>query len=79
MDTYALGLRKAAKMRSELKSMVNQQCTSRKTEEIGQRIEDDKATLEDCVDYEKAQSEHKKVSGKQELFECVRNRYLYNG
>jgi xylose isomerase len=79
MDTYALGLRKAAKMKEEgtMKSMMEERYLSWKTETIGKKIEQGKATLEECAQYAKSKGEPKKTSGKQELFELVRNRYLY--
>jgi xylose isomerase len=79
MDTYALGLRKAAKMKEEgtMKSMMEERYLSWKTEAIGQKIEQGEATLEECAQYAKSKGEPKKTSGKQELFELVRNRYLY--
>jgi xylose isomerase len=79
MDTYALGLRKAATMKEEgtMKSMMEERYLSWKTETIGQKIEQGTATLEECAQYATSKGEPKKTSGKQELFELVRNRYLY--
>jgi xylose isomerase len=79
MDTYALGLRKAAKMKEEgtMKSMMEERYLSWKMEAIGRNIEQGEATLEECAQYAKSKGEPKKTSGKQELFELVRNRYLY--
>jgi xylose isomerase len=78
MDCYALGLRKAAKMREEgtLKAMVDERYLSWKSD-IGEKIESGGATLEECAEYAKLKGEPKDTSGKQELYEMVRNRYLY--
>jgi xylose isomerase len=80
MDSYALGLRRAAKMKQDglMQSMLAERYLSWKTESIGHRIESGKATLEECSEYAKSQGEApKQASGKQELFEIVRNRYVY--
>jgi xylose isomerase len=79
MDSYAQGLRKAAKMKEDgiMKSMVDERYLSWKTETIGRKIEEGQATIEECADYAKARGEPKQTSGKQELFEIVRNRYIY--
>ena len=70
MDSYALGLRKAAKMKEDgiLKSMVEERYLSWKTEAIGHRIESGQASLEECTEFAKAKGEPSKISGKQELF-----------
>jgi xylose isomerase len=79
MDTYALGLRKAAKMFEEgtMKSMVQERYLSWQVEAMGQKIENGEATLEECAEYAKSKGEPKKTSGKQELYEMVRNGCLY--
>lgn len=79
MDTYAAGLRRAAKMKEEgtLRSMLDERYLSWKTEAIGQKIEKGEATLEECAEYAKGKGEPKKISGKQELYEIVRNRHVY--
>ena len=80
MDTYALGLRKAALMkeRGELQAMLNERYLSWKVSTIGQKIEAGTATLEECAEYAKSQSEEpKSTSAKQELYEIVRNRYIH--
>jgi len=79
MDTYAQGLRKAAKMKEEgvLKSMVVERYLSWETDPLATKIKNGEATLEECVEYAIGKGEPKKTSGKQELFEMVRNRYLY--
>jgi xylose isomerase len=79
MDTYALGLRKAAKMKEGgvLKSMLTERYLSWSTDPLGSKIEKGEATLEECVEYAKSKGEPQKTSGKQELYEMVRNRYLY--
>lgn len=79
MDTYALGLRKAAKMKEDgsIRSMLEERYLSWKTESIGQKIEKGETSLEECAEYAKSKGEPKKISAKQELFESVRNRFVY--
>ena len=79
MDTYAQGLRKAAQMKEEgvLKSMVVERYLSWETDPFASRIRNGEATLEECVEYATGKGEPRKTSGKQELYEMVRNRYLY--
>lgn len=89
MDCYAQGLRKAAQMQQDgiLANMLKQRYMSWNSSEeqedgggtissIGERIEQGKASLEECAEYAKQHGEPKVVSGKQELFEIVRNRYI---
>jgi xylose isomerase len=80
MDCYALGLRKAAAMQEEglLRQMIDTRYATWINEALGQRVEEGKATLEECSEYAKAQGEPKLESGRQELFEIVRNRHLYS-
>lgn len=81
MDCYALGLRKAAQMHQDgiLREMLNDRYLSWSSTDIGQKIEDGTATLEECVEYAQKQGEPSLQSAKQELFEVIRNRYLYPG
>jgi xylose isomerase len=62
MDTYALGLRKAAKMKEEgtMRSMMEERYLSWKTEAFGQKIERGEASLEECAEYAKSKGEPKK-------------------
>jgi xylose isomerase len=78
MDTYARGLRNAAKMHEDgiLNDMVKLRYLSFETESIGQRIEAGTATLEECEAFAKEKGEPKSISGKQELYEIIRNRYI---
>mmetsp|Transcript_38154 Transcript_38154/g.46543 ORF Transcript_38154/g.46543 Transcript_38154/m.46543 type:complete len:443 (+) Transcript_38154:80-1408(+) len=78
MDAYALGLRKAAAMVEEgqLSGMVGERYASWETQ-MGVNIQEGKATLEECEEYAKSQGEPKLTSAKQELFEMVRNGYLF--
>lgn len=78
MDTYAHGLRNAARMIRDgiLNDMVKERYASWKDTDIGQRIERGEATLEECACYAKQQGEPTLHSGKQELFEIIRNKYL---
>lgn len=79
MDTYAAGLRRAAKMKEEgtIRAMLEERYLSWKTEAIGQKIEKGEATLEECAQYAKSKGEPKTISAKQELYEIVRNRHVY--
>jgi xylose isomerase len=81
MDCYALGLRKAAAMQQagELDSMLQARYASWQTENLGRKITNGQATLEECAEYAKEKGEPVLQSGKQEMFEMVRNRYLYPG
>jgi xylose isomerase len=81
MDCYALGLRKAVAMQQAgtMNSMLEERYLSWKTDEMGTKISQGKATLEECAAYAKAKGEPTLKSGKQELFEMVRNRFLYPG
>jgi xylose isomerase len=78
MDTYARGLRNAAKMHMDgvLDTMLRERYLSFETEEIGNKIEDGTATLEECEAYAKKMGEPNLTSGKQELFEIIRNQYV---
>jgi xylose isomerase len=78
MDAYARGLRNAAKMHEEgiLDNMVRERYLSFQTEDIGQKIEAGTATLEECDAYAKIKGEPTLVSGKQELYEIIRNQYV---
>lgn len=78
MDTYARGLRNAAKMKQDgvLDQMVKERYLSFQTEAIGKKIEDGTATLEECEAFAKEKGEPASISGKQELYEIVRNRYV---
>jgi xylose isomerase len=80
MDTYALGLRKAAAMKAEgiLKSMVTERYLSWTIDPVAAKVERGEGTLEECAEYAKSKGEPQKTSGKQELYEMVRNRYLYS-
>lgn len=79
MDCYALGLRKAAALHEAgvATSMLRERYLTWSTTEIGAKIEAGDATLEECAAYAKQQGEPVLKSGKQELFEIVRNQFLY--
>jgi len=81
MDCYALGLRKAAALEQAgtMRSMVEERYLSWKADELGIKISEGKATLEECVAYAKRKGEPTMQSGQQELYEMVRNRTLYPG
>ena len=80
MDAYALGLRKAAAMHQDgtLDGMLHERYQTWSSEEIGKKIEAGEATLEECAEYAKSQGEPPLISGKQELYEMIRNRFIYN-
>jgi xylose isomerase len=78
MDCYALGLRKAVAMHETMQTMVEQRYLSWTTIPLGTNIEAGQATLEECVEYAQQQpNPPQPQSGKQELYEAVRNRFLY--
>lgn len=79
MDAYALGLRKAAKMHEDgtLGRMLKERYSTWSTEQIGKKIEADEATLEECAEYAKTLGEPPMISGQQELYEMIRNRFIY--
>jgi xylose isomerase len=79
MDCYALGLRKAIQMKEAgtLQRMLESRYISWKTD-LGEKIMSGTATLEECEEYAKEQGEPQCRSGQQELFELVRNRFLYS-
>jgi xylose isomerase len=82
MDCYAAGLRKAAQMYEDgtLRQMVKDRYASWTTTALGQKVEAGVATLEECAAYaaEQQSGEPKLTSGKQELYEAIRNRFLYS-
>jgi xylose isomerase len=79
MDTYALGLRKAAKMKVDgvIASMLTERYLSWSVDPLGCKIERGEATLEDCVEFAKSKGTPRQISGKQELYEMIRNGYIY--
>jgi xylose isomerase len=60
-----------------MKSMVTERYLSWSINTLGTKIENGEASLEDCVDYAKSKGEPTKISGKQELYEMIRNGYIY--
>jgi xylose isomerase len=81
MDCYAAGLRKAAALYEDgtLRQMLRERYASWTTTDLGQKVEAGEATLEECAEYAKQQGgEPKLTSGKQELYEAIRNRFLYS-
>jgi xylose isomerase len=79
MDCYALGLRKAVAMVEDgsLGGLLEQRYLTWSTEDLGQKIDAGKATLEECVAYAQSKGQPVAQSGKQELFEAIRNRFLF--
>ena len=76
MDTFARGLRNAAKIREDgvLSKMVKARYSSY-DDGFGKKIEEGTLTLEDCEAFIIEHGEPKQTSGKQELYEMVLNRY----
>ena len=79
MDTFAKGLRVAAKLTEDkaLESFVEKRYSSYNTG-IGKDIKDRKVTLADLEKYSLANKEIKNESGRQELLESILNQYIYN-
>lgn len=77
MDTFARGLRNAAKIIEDgyLGKMLSDRYSTF-TEGIGLKIAKGSATLEDCEEFIKEQGNPKKTSGQQEKYESVLNRYV---
>jgi xylose isomerase len=79
MDCYALGLRRAAALQLDgtLPRMVQERYASFQLLDVGQKIHNGTATLEECVEYaKKKKGEPQMISGKQETYEVIRNRFL---
>jgi len=86
MDCYALGLIKAAEMMQAgiLSNMLKQRYLTWSGEssdadenDMAAKIKSGQATLEDCTAFALKKGEPEAKSGKQELFEMIRNRQLY--
>ena len=77
MDTFARGLRIAAKIREEgtLPKMLKERYASFDSG-FGKKVEDGLVTLEDCEEYIKEHGEPEQRSGQQELYELVLNRFV---
>lgn len=77
MDTFARGLRNAAKIREEgtLQKMVKDRYASFE-DEFGKKVEEGLVSLEDCEEYIKKNGEPELKSGQQELYEMVLNRFV---
>mmetsp|Transcript_14315 Transcript_14315/g.31337 ORF Transcript_14315/g.31337 Transcript_14315/m.31337 type:complete len:223 (-) Transcript_14315:249-917(-) len=77
MDTFARGLRQAAKIKEDgiLSSMLEERYSTFNSE-LGKKIEDGSATLEDCEAYAMEHGEPEQKSGQQELYDMVFNRYV---
>ena len=78
MDVLAFGLKKAAQIVNDgiLESMLKERYLSYKATDLGKKIEEFRATLEDCEEFIKINGEVKQVSGKQEKFEKVFTNYF---
>jgi len=77
MDTFARGLRIAAKIREDgvMADMVKKRYSSF-DDGIGKKVEEGTLTLEECEEYVKKHGEPEKRSGQQELYEMILNRYV---
>jgi len=77
MDTFARGLRNAAKLLEEgtFMKMVDDRYASWNSP-LGQKVEKGEATLEELEKFVFEKGEPPKVSGKQEKFELVFNSYI---
>uniref|UniRef100_A0A7S3QJ66 Xylose isomerase n=1 Tax=Chaetoceros debilis TaxID=122233 RepID=A0A7S3QJ66_9STRA len=77
MDTFARGLRIAAKIRDDgtLAGMVKERYATF-DDGFGKKVEEGTVTLEDCEEYVQSNGEPEQKSGKQELFELVLNRFV---
>lgn len=77
MDTFARGLRIAAKIRQDgtLSDMVKERYSSFDSG-FGKELEEGTVTLEECEEYIQEHGEPQQRSGKQELYEMILNRFL---
>ena len=77
MDTFARGLRNAAKLLEEniIPTMVDERYASF-LEGFGAKFEAGEMTLEEASDYAKSTGEPKQYSGQQEKYEMLMNRYI---
>ena len=78
MDCFALALRKMVRLVEEKKfdQLVQQRYSSFANTEIGKKIEAGTATFDELHQFIKTNGEPKKISGEQEKFEAIFNRYL---
>jgi len=77
MDSIALGLRNAVKLiEDKLFSSAIKARYSSYDSGFGKKIEQGKASFEDCEEYVKEHDEPAQISGKQEKFENQLNRYV---
>ena len=78
MDTFARGLRIAAKIKSDgvLQGMVDNRYATFTNTEIGKKLDSGSLTLEDCETFVIENGEPEQKSGQQELYEVVLNRYV---
>lgn len=78
MDTLAFALKKAAQIHKDnlLKQMLDERYLSYETSDLGKRIDEGTASLQECESFILKNNEPKQVSGKQEKFERVLNNYF---
>lgn len=78
MDCFALALRKMARLVEEkyFDGLVDKRYASYRETDIGKGIEAGTITFDELHAFIKANGEPKKISGEQEKFEAIFNRYL---
>jgi len=78
MDCFALALRKMARLFEEkyFDGLVEKRYASYRETEIGKKIETGKISFDELHAFIKQNGEPKKISGEQEKFEAIFNRYL---
>jgi len=78
MDSFARGLRNVAQLLKEniLPALVEERYKSWTELDIGRKIEEGKATLEELEQWVLKHGEPKSHSGKQEKFEALFNHYI---
>lgn len=80
MDTFARGLRIAAKLLEDkvFENFIGERYSSY-NEGIGLKIKEGNITLEECASYAYNNKEERQVkSGRQEMLESILNQYIYN-
>jgi len=78
MDTFAKGLKIAAKIKEEglMYNMVSSRYQGYQNTELGQKVSNGTLTLAECEEFIHKNGEPQKVSGSQEKYEVVLNSYI---
>jgi len=78
MDTFAKGLKVAAKIHGEgiMKNMVVSRYQGYQNTPLGQKVTNGSLTLAECEEYIHRHGEPQKISGSQEKYEVVLNSYV---